>query len=191
MTSSFTCGCVLSVALAVCPALGAIDFYVDPAGVDHHPGTATQPVASLERARELVSAVAGKESVTVHVADGVYYLTDTLVFGPSDSGTGEASVVYRANNEGGAVLSGGSLLQLRWTPYRDGIVRAETPPGLSIDQLFVNGERQRMARYPNYDASKPTAAYQGYAADAFSAERAAKWEDPTGGYWSGYPNWTT
>ncbi len=194
MTSSFTCGCVLSVALAVCPALGAIDFYVDPAGVDHHPGTATQPVASLERARELVSAVAGKESVTVHVADGVYYLTDTLVFGPSDSGTGEASVVYRANNEGGAVLSGGSLLQLRWTPYRDGIVRAETPPGLSIDQLFVNGERQRMARYPNYDASKPTAAYQGYAADAFSAERAAKWEDPTGGYihamhrsrWGGY-----
>ena len=51
-----------------------------------------------------------------------------------------------------------------------------------------------MARYPNYDASKKTAAYQGFAADAFSKERAANWADPTGGYihamhrarWGGY-----
>ena len=51
-----------------------------------------------------------------------------------------------------------------------------------------------MARYPNYDASQPTAAYQGYAADALSKERAARWADPAGGYihamhvhrWGGY-----
>ena len=51
-----------------------------------------------------------------------------------------------------------------------------------------------MARYPNYDATKTTDAYQGYAADAFSKERAAGWADPTGGYihamhrsrWGGY-----
>ena len=47
---------------------------------------------------------------------------------------------------------------------------------------------------PNYDAAKPTAAYQGFAADAFSKERAARWADPAGGYihamhvsrWGGY-----
>ena len=51
-----------------------------------------------------------------------------------------------------------------------------------------------MARYPNYDPQKKTAAYQGYAADAFSKERAANWADPAGGYihamhvhrWGGY-----
>ncbi|MCP4455333.1 MAG: DUF5123 domain-containing protein [Planctomycetes bacterium] len=51
-----------------------------------------------------------------------------------------------------------------------------------IDQLFINGRNQRMARYPNYDATQTTAAYQGYAADAFSKARAAGWADPTGGY---------
>ncbi|MBT3294856.1 MAG: PDZ domain-containing protein [Verrucomicrobia bacterium] len=49
-----------------------------------------------------------------------------------------------------------------------------------------------MARYPNYDpAIKP---YDGYAADAFSPDRAAGWADPAGGYihamhahhWGGY-----
>ena len=51
-----------------------------------------------------------------------------------------------------------------------------------------------MARYPNYDASRPTDAYQGYAADAFSKQRTTTWTDPTGGYihamhranWGGY-----
>lgn len=194
MTSILIRGCSLCLALALGPGLSAIDIYVDPTGADSHPGTATQPVASLERARELVRVVAGQEPVTVHVADGVYYLPDTLTFGPSDSGTAEAPVVYRATNEGGAVLSGGSLLELQWEPYRDGIFKAKTPAGLAIDQLFVDGESQRMARYPNYDASRPTAAYQGYAADAFSAERAAQWADPAGGYihamhrsrWGGY-----
>jgi len=34
--------------------------------------------------------------------------------------------------------------------------------GLDIDQLFIEGVNQRMARYPNYDAAKKTAAYQGF-----------------------------
>ncbi len=49
-----------------------------------------------------------------------------------------------------------------------------------------------MARYPNYDPNiRPL---NGYAADAFSPERAARWQDPAGGYihamhskhWGGY-----
>lgn len=56
-----------------------------------------------------------------------------------------------------------------------------TPAGLEIDQLFINGQRQRMARYANLDANKPTAAYQGSAADVFSPERAARLASPAGG----------
>ena len=60
------------------------------------------------------------------------------------------------------MLSGGSKLELDWQPYRDGIFQAKTPAGLEIDQLFIDGKAQRMARYPNYDPKKKTAAYQGY-----------------------------
>ena len=59
-------------------------------------------------------------------------------------------------------------------------MQARVPSGMESDQLFVNGERQHMARYPNFD---PAAQYfDGWAADAFSKERAARWADPSGGF---------
>ena len=176
-------------------SLQAVDLYVSPADSDAFVGTSQQKsVASLAKARDLARPYAGKTAVTVHVADGVYYLPETLTFASEDSGSEKNPVVYKADNEGGAVLSGGSKLELEWQPYRDGIFQAKTPQGIEIDQLFIDSKAQRMARYPNYDPKKKTAAYQGYSADAFSKERAANWADPTGGYihamhksqWGGY-----
>ncbi|MEO1618403.1 MAG: hypothetical protein AAFV88_21300 [Planctomycetota bacterium] len=178
----------------VCCDCNAFDIYVHPAGDDREAGNKAKPVATLARAQQLARSKAGQEPITVHVADGVYYLTETLTFDPADSGTEAAPVVYRAENEGGAILSGGAKLSLNWLPAQDGAYSARTPEGLEVDQLFVNGRNQRMARYPNYDASKKTAAYQGYSADAFSKQRATRWSDPSGGYihamhrsrWGGY-----
>lgn len=183
----------LTFALAVGMAQAA-EIYVSPDGVDGNPGTEVQPLASLSAARDHARGYACKEAVTVHVADGVYYLPETLVFTPQDSGTKGMPVVYVAENEGGAVLSGGSKLNLDWVEVGGGVFQAKTPDGLEIDQLFIDGKSQRMARYPNYDPAKKAEPYQGYSADAFSKERAAKWADPEGGYihamhrgsWGGY-----
>jgi hypothetical protein len=52
--------------------------------------------------------------------------------------------------------------------------------GRKTDQLFVNGRRQVLARYPNYD---PESKYlNGFSPDAFSPERVRSWSNPTGGY---------
>jgi hypothetical protein len=182
----------LGLALAV--QVHAAEIYVSPSGNDSDSGSRRAPLKTLGAARDAVRKFAGRETVNVHVADGVYYLPETIVFKSGDSGTQEHPVQYAAENEGEVVISGGMKLDLKWTPFRDGIFQAATPAGLSIDQLFINGVRQRMARYPNYDATKTTAAYQGYAADAFSNARAARWSDPAGGYihamhvsrWGGY-----
>lgn len=172
----------------------AADIYVSPDGLESNSGQSGQPLASLAAAQEKARSHAGKEAVTVHVADGVYYLPETLVFGPEDSGSEKHPVLYKAQSEGGAILSGGSELELSWKEYKDGIFQAETPAGLVIDQVFVDGKNQRMARYPNYDPAKKAEPYQGYSAQAFSKERAANWSDPSGGYihamhrsgWGGY-----
>ena len=179
--------------LVINVARGA-DLYVSPNGSDLNKGTKRRPFATLMAAKYAARKYLGKESVTVHVASGVYYLPETLVFKPEDSGTEKFPVVFKADKEGSAVLSGGTKLQLTWKPYKDGIYQASTPKNIKIDQLFINGLNQRMARYPNYDGSKKTSAYQGYAADAFSKERAAGWKNPVGGYihamhsklWGGY-----
>lgn len=175
-------------------SLPALDLHVAPHGDDRHAGTAAAPFATLGAARDAARQVAGAAPVTIHVADGVYYLPDTLMLTPADSGRPGAPVVYRAVNEGRAVLSGGLKLGLVWQAHRDGIFKAPTPDGLAIDQLFINGRRQHMARYPNFDPDLKTAAYQGFAADAISKERAARWANPAGGYihamhrarWGGY-----
>ena len=158
----------------------AAEIHVAPVGNDQNPGTPTAPLKTLAAARDAVRKLAGKEPVTVWLADGVYYLTETLVFTSADSGTAGQPVVYRAEHEGGAVLSGGMKLDLKWAPYRAGIFQAKTPAGLAMDQLFLNGRRQHMARYPNYDPNARQ--FNGSAADAIAPERAARWHDPAGGF---------
>ncbi len=174
--------------------LHGADIFVSPTGDDSQPGTTGAPIATLAKAQLLARPLCGNEPVTIHVADGTYYMPETLVLTHADSGATDAPVIYRAENEGGAILSGGMRLDLKWAPYRDGIFMAKTDVGFQIDQLFVDAKNQRMARYPNDDATQTTAAYQGFAADAFSKSRAAHWENPAGGYihamhrarWGGY-----
>ena len=98
-----------------------------------------------------------------------------------DSGTQAAPIVWQAYGDEQPVISGGVKLEaLDWQPYRDGIFQAKVPSDLRTEEIFVNGERQILARYPNFD---PSAQYfDGFAADAISKERVARWADPTGGY---------
>ena len=174
--------------------MGATELYVSPSGNDEANGTQAAPLATVTEAQKRMRAAGAADGGTVYLEDGVYYLSDTLVFEPQDSGSEGKPVVYKALNEGGAVLSGGILLELEWALQDGGVYVAGTPKGLDIDQLFINGEQQRMARFPNYDASLKDSPYQGYSQEAFSQERAANWADPAGAYihamhvggWGGY-----
>ena len=167
--------------LAAAVGVPAAEIFVAADGDDANPGTLAKPVATLRRAQEVARKSAGREAVTVSVREGIYYLPETLVFTAEDSGTKDAPVVYQAYQKERAVLSGGvRLAGLRWEAYRDGIMQATVPAGLVTDQLFVHGERQPLARYPNFDPNERV--YNGYAADAISPARAQRWSDPRGGF---------
>lgn len=160
--------------------VSGMEIIVSPAGNDSNPGTAALPVRSLAVAQAIARQHAGREPVTVQLQGGTYYLPETLQFTTADAGTEKYPVVYTAAPGERPVLSGGSQLKLTWRPWRNGIFQAKTPPGLVMDQLFVNGARQPMARYPNYNPSAEK--FNGTAADAISSARIARWSDPTGGY---------
>ena len=179
---SVTLGYLFVILLPQTGMLAADEFYVSPRGNDADAGTQSRPFRTLTRAQRAVrnSPQRGKAAITVYLREGKYYLDQTLVFDHTDSGTKNAPVTYTSLPGQQATISGGRPLPLTWEPYRDGIWRAPLAESLHTDQLFVNGQRQRMARYPNYD---PNAQYfQGFAADCFSPERAARWRNPTGGY---------
>ena len=157
------------------------EYYVAPNGNDLDAGTIDHPFGSLGRAQRAVRQLAGRERVTVFLRGGTYYLPETLTFTAADSGTESMPVCYQAYQQEPAVISGGvPLRDLDWSPYRDGIMKAAVPAGFQTDQLFVNGERQPLARYPNFDPS--VRHFNGYAADAISPQRAARWKDPRGGF---------
>lgn len=142
-------------------AADAAEIHVQPDG----------PIRTLAEAQ--VEARKTKGSVIVH--GGTYYLEQPLVFTAADSGTS-----YVAAPGEKPVISGGVKLNLQWQPYKDGIMQAKVPTGVTFDQLFVNGKQQPLARYPNYDPKATV--FHGYAADAFNPERVSRWADPTGGF---------
>jgi hypothetical protein len=158
------------------PVSGQV-YYVSLAGDDANPGTFAKPFASLQRAQQAVETEPG----TVYLRGGIYYLPATLVFTAQDSGTKNAPVTFQAYESEQPVISGGVKLEkLDWHPFTNGIFQTKVPDDLQTEELFVNGKRQILARYPNFD---PTAKYfDGYAADAIATNRSARWANPTGGY---------
>jgi hypothetical protein len=158
----------------------AFDIFVSPKGNDRNPGTRRKAVQTFSAAQSIARQHAGKEPVTVWFRGGTYYLKETTILTANDSGTKQNPVVYAAVPGELVVISGGQRLQLNWRSYRDGIMQATVPADFEGDQLFVNGQCQRMARYPNFDPN--VLVYNGYARDAISAERAARWQDPRGGF---------
>jgi len=161
--------------------------YVSPAGNDSSSGTKESPVQTFAKAQALARALPASDSVEVVFENGTYYLPQTIAFSDTDN---KASVTYRAAEEGKAIISGGSLLTLTWQLYKNGIYVADVPGNLVIDQLYINGKRQRMARFPNTISGKnvydtwdlSTSPSYSASLDPLTSTRIASWSNPAGGY---------
>lgn len=173
------------------PADSVVVIHVTPEGNDTRSGTAENPLATLSAAQQSVRALAGRRPVTVMLHSGVYYLSETLLFTEADSGTLLCPVVYAAAPGEQPVISGGVKLTLEWKSGSEGIMEAAVPEGLSIDQLWINGKRQSMARFPNRIPEKNVFDRWDLkhgdqpihpSEDALSSERIARWTNPAGGY---------
>src|SRR2546425_1594071 len=103
-------------------AENALVLHVSPAGNAAWSGQLTKPnagktdgpLASLAGARDAIHKLKTQGALTkpirVLVADGLYSLTEPLVFTPEDSGTDAAPVTYEAARGARPVFSGGRVL---------------------------------------------------------------------------------
>ena len=150
--------------LADAAAPDAADLYVSPAGNDAWSGRYARPVrggtdgplASPGRAREAVRALRQSQAepgrLTVMLRQGLYALSQPLVFTPEDSGSPGAEVTWCAYPGERPVLSGGVTLS-EWRVAGDGLWVTDLPdlgPAAGdVRGLFVNGQRRPRCRLPN------------------------------------------
>jgi parallel beta-helix repeat protein len=133
------------------------DWYVATDGNDQHIGTKEQPFATIARARDEVRKYSKTEPVTIWIRGGHYQIPQTLTLNPSDSGTAEAPITYRAFADEKPVLIGGKSIG-GWEKWKGDILKADLKAqGIKplFQQLFYASTRQHLARYPNFDASNP------------------------------------
>jgi hypothetical protein len=142
----------------------AADFFVSSRGNDlwsgkmADPGENDGPFASVERAREAVRQLRKSQNelrpVRVVLREGTYYLDAPLEFGPDDSGTEKAPVVYAAAAGETVVLSGGRRLE---GAHRGGVGGRQAwmvdlpevkQNSWRFRQLFVNGIRCPRTKLP-------------------------------------------
>lgn len=178
--------------LCCCLQLNGQVIYVSTRGNDKWNGSEKKPVASLVRAQELARAYGRDTSVEIVFEDGIYYLPGTVQFTGQDNKDYSATVTLRARHEGKAVISGGQQIRLDWKQEAGNIYVASVPAGMDIDQLYVAGLRQPMARFPNAQPGKQRNVYDTWVLDhqaqpnpekdPLQPERIALWKNPEGGY---------
>lgn len=152
-----------------CCAVRAEDFFVAPKGNDQWSGTLAEvnsagsdgPFASLEKARDTLRAkrqAGWKGSATIQLRGGSYLLPRTFQLEKQDSGTKDAPVVYRAFENERPVLIGGKAVST-WTPHEGQILKADLAAqgmaGATFHQIVFRGQRQVLARRPNFDPKNP------------------------------------
>ena len=147
-TSAVISQAALLFVLAATPAW-AVELYVAPGGSDTNTGVKASPLTTISKARDIVRTLRSSKPVTVYLRGGTYELAKPVVFTPRDSGSKQAPITYCAYPGEQVVISGGRNLSLQWKPWRDGVLQAKVDSAEPIDQLFINGTRQRLARWPN------------------------------------------
>ena len=104
------------------------------------------PSVSMQTIPDLIRHAETSDSLILLFADGVYSLDQPLILIPED--IQNRTVIFRAEHDGKAVFSGGKKLGKHF--YRNGLVKMEFDTAYpTFDQLYVNGHRAVLARYPD------------------------------------------
>ena len=159
----------------------ALTLYVDAKAETSGDGSESAPFKTIQDAQTKIRELKAGEGlpaggITVLVRDGEYKLTESLLFTGDDSGTAESPITYVSESEFGAVLTGGVILSANdFEPIsaeekaklvddtsKEKVVKVDLTKygidpatietiGSNAMELFINGERASLSRYPNTD----------------------------------------
>ena len=154
---------------------GQQTYFISSCGNDSADGSLDSPLLHIHEAIER-GENSDDQEIHVYIREGKYYLGTSLVI-DADKWKNKRLTLSAYNNEP-VVLSGARKLSLNWVKQKNGIWKSKTEAGKG-DQLFVDGEKRILARYPNFEEG---AIFNGTAADAIAPARVKRWKSPEGGF---------
>ena len=137
------------------------------------PGSALPDVQSALDAAMKIRLRDPLAEITIFVEPGDYYLNSIITVPASLNG-----LTIAGPGKGQARIKGSTPLKAAWEKFNENIFVASVDAALDFDQLFMNGQKQILARYPNYNENGGH--WQGHAADALSKDRILRWKKPAG-----------
>lgn len=181
---------ILAALLLISCSTKVSDIYVTSDGRNSDYGDKELVFGSIEEAFQALADYRKEgrnNNINIHLAKGEHRISTPIRIKPE---LGPLKLLGEGSSQ--TVVKGSFVLQAKWEKYNDNILVAQLPEDHNFDQLFVNGEQQILARYPNYD--EDGGHWQGHAADAISAERIETWAKPVGaivhamhrGEWGGF-----
>lgn len=126
-------------------------------------GSQEKPFATIEKARDFVRNQELPEGgITVYLRDGEYFVEQTILFTPDDSGETGKPIVYRSYPDEKAVIHSGKQIEgfkkltgdipTGMTAEAAGhVFVADIQEGWRFHDLYVNGKRQQASRQFNTD----------------------------------------
>lgn len=188
--ASLLAAALLLSAVPAAPSLPAgrndVVLYVSPYGNDNWSGRVPDasppatdgPFATVRRAVRAVRELKGRGArggFTILLRGGTYLFEEPLLLGPEDSGSDSRPFTIKAYPRERPVFSGTREIRA-FKPFRDGIYQADlrgTPlGGQPFRQLFSDGKRETLARFPNSSkASGPS----GFLYAAGAAQGDSRW----------------
>jgi len=134
-------------------------------------GTKQKPFASLSFA--LLQASKSKfNQIEIILEKNTFYLSETIKIKGKDWEEKKLTIIGN-----GATISAGKKLDLKWIKTESKIWKANLNHP-TFDQLFMDNQKQILARYPNFDSTARN--FNGSAADAVTLLKS--WKNPVGVY---------
>ncbi|NDP21058.1 MAG: PDZ domain-containing protein [Paludibacter sp.] len=150
---------------------------VSPKGNNTNIGNFQQPLRTIDAA--IIKAKNNRDSkIEIILRQGTYYLDKVLELN-STSFAGKTVCISNFKGEE-VVISGAKKINVKWVKSSIRNIWEANLDLPELDVLFVNGEKQVQARYPNYN--KNARVFNGTSEDAIASDRIERWKNPTGGY---------
>jgi hypothetical protein len=119
----------------LCHSANGLDIYVAVNGDDANPGSPSKPVATIQRAQEIIrqcksTQSLAEEAMTVYIRGGNYFLESPIRITKEDSGGENFPVLYTAYKNETVRFIGGAQLEPKWFKP----VTSQSPVWVRLDE---------------------------------------------------------